>query len=77
MNFEAIRIKKCDEDIEKADKQIEDKKREMQKDNDMFTGRALVTFETENMRDEVLKNNGHTWNDRYTAYRNEGRADSL
>ena len=49
----------------------------MQKDNDMFTGRALVTFETENMRDEVLKNNGHTWNDRYTAYRNEGRADSL
>lgn len=29
------------------------------------------------MRDEVLRNNGHTWNDRFTAYRNDGKADSL
>ena len=77
MNFEDIRIIKYDEQMEKAGKLIEEKKREIQNDGDKFSGIALISFQTENMRNEVLKNNDHSIFDRITAYQNDGKADSL
>ena len=77
MNFEDIRIIKYDEQIEKADKLIDEKKLEIQNDGDKFSGTALISFQTENMRNEVMKKNSHSVFDRITAYQNDGKADSL
>ena len=77
MNFEDIKIIKYDEQIEEADKLIEEKKREIQIEGDKFSGTALISFQTENMRNEVMKNNGHSVFDQITAYQNDGKSDSL
>lgn len=77
MNFEDPEIERLDKEIEERDEQIERKKHETQHDVNKFAGIALVSFQTKSMKDEVMSSNTHTWTERFTAYCNHGKSESL
>ena len=77
MNFKDPLVKDLDEKIEEMEEIIEKLDLNIQHDGTKFSGIAFVSFLTENMKDEVLKNNEHTFSERLAAYMNRGRSDAL
>lgn len=77
MNFKDPLVKDLDEKIEEMEEIIEKLDVNIQHDGTKFSGIAFVSFLTENMKDEVLKNNEHTLSERLIAYMNRGRSDAL